>query len=95
MLLAKVVAGYAAGGMPVGSKALASDPDVDCGPSTIRNELAVLEEQGCSRIPTPRRAACPPTRARYFVDRLLPVARSHEPVLRLTLVRREIERRCA
>ena len=43
LLLRKVVDSYAATGLPVGSKALAGDPDVEYGPSTIRNELAVLE----------------------------------------------------
>ena len=42
----KVVEGYSTTVMPVGSKALAADPEVSCGPSTIRNELAVLEELG-------------------------------------------------
>src|SRR5215212_6432668 len=46
LLLRKVVDGFAATGQPVGSKALAADPEVTCGPSTVRNELAVLEELG-------------------------------------------------
>ena len=46
-LLEKVIDGFAATGQPVGSKALAADPDVPAGPSTVRNELAVLEELGC------------------------------------------------
>ena len=46
LLLGKVVDGFASTGQPVGSKTLAADPDVTAGPSTIRNELAVLEERG-------------------------------------------------
>ena len=42
----KVVEGFQTTGQPVGSKALAADPDIACGPSTVRNELAVLEELG-------------------------------------------------
>ena len=45
LLLGKVVDGFAETGQPVGSKTLAADPDVTAGPSTIRNELAVLEER--------------------------------------------------
>ena len=51
LLLAKVIDGFAATGQPVGSKALAADPEVTAGPSTIRNELAVLEELGPARAP--------------------------------------------
>jgi len=93
LLLGKVVAGYAAaGGMPVGSKALAADPDVDCGPSTVRNELAVLEERGLLAHPHTSAGRVPTDAGhRYFVDRLLPAARADAPVLRLTLVRREID----
>ena len=43
LLLRKVVEGFQTTGQPVGSKALAADPDIACGPSTVRNELAVLE----------------------------------------------------
>jgi heat-inducible transcriptional repressor len=46
ILLHKVVDGFSTTGQPVGSKALAADPDITAGPSTIRNELAVLEERG-------------------------------------------------
>ena len=42
LLLSKVVEGFSATGQPVGSKALAADPEISYGPSTIRNELAVL-----------------------------------------------------
>ena len=40
LLLRKLVEEHLAGGSPIGSKALAADPDVDCGSSTVRNELA-------------------------------------------------------
>ena len=49
LLLGKVVDGFNATGQPVGSKMLASDLDVEAGASTIRNELAVLEEQRAAR----------------------------------------------
>ena len=43
-ILRKVVETYTATGIPVGSKALAADPEIEAGPSTVRNELAMLEE---------------------------------------------------
>ena len=46
LILRKVVEAYTATGVPVGSKALAADPEIEAGPSTIRHELAMLEEHG-------------------------------------------------
>ena len=43
-ILGKVVEEYLHTGQPVPSRAIAADPDLDCGPSTVRNELAFLEE---------------------------------------------------
>jgi heat-inducible transcriptional repressor len=92
LLLGKVVEGFNASGMPVGSKALAADPDITYGPSTIRNELAVLEEQGLLAHPHTS-AGRTPTDAgyRYFVDRLLPARQQSKADLRLSLVRREVD----
>ena len=42
----QTLAGFSTTGQPVGSKALAADDEVTAGPSTIRNELSVLEELG-------------------------------------------------
>jgi len=96
LLLGMVVDGFAATGLPVGSKALAADPDVDCGPSTIRNELAVLEEQGLLAHPHTSAGRVPTDAGhRYFVDRLLPARRPEDgaarPALGLELVRREVD----
>jgi len=56
----------------VGSKALAADADIGCGPSTIRNELAVLEEQGLLAHPHTSAGRVPTDLAyRFFVDRLM------------------------
>ena len=72
LLLRKVVEGYSTTGLPVGSKALAADPDVSCGPSTIRNELAVLEELGLLAHPHTSAGRAPTDSGhRYYVDRLL------------------------
>jgi heat-inducible transcriptional repressor len=89
-LLSKVVEGFSATSQPVGSKALAADPDVTCGPSTIRNELAVLEELGLLAHPHTSAGRVPTDAGhRYYVDRLLPAVRPGE--LRLELVRREVD----
>ena len=89
LVLRKVVEEYLEGGAPVGSKVLAEE--VEWGPSTIRNELASLEELGLLAHPHTS-AGRIPTEAgyRYFVDRLLPVDESG-PSLSLSLVRRELD----
>jgi heat-inducible transcriptional repressor len=93
-ILRKVVQGYLQAGQPVASKAIAADPEVDYGSSTIRNELAVLEEQGLLAHPHTS-AGRVPTEAgqRYVVDTLL--ASSGSPVrtrpLELSLMRREVD----
>jgi heat-inducible transcriptional repressor len=87
-----VVEEYLEAGVPVGSKALSLD--VQWGPSTIRNELASLEEIGLLAHPHTS-AGRIPTEAgyRYFVDRLLPTrdSNSAHPRLSLSLVRRELD----
>jgi heat-inducible transcriptional repressor len=97
LVLRKVVEGYLDGGAPVGSKALSVHVDVQWGPSTIRNELASLEEKGLLAHPHTS-AGRVPTEAgyRYFVDRLLPneeadPTRPRQPRLSLSLVRRELD----
>jgi heat-inducible transcriptional repressor len=85
LLLGKVVDGFAETGQPVGSKALAADPDVGYGPSTIRNELAVLEERAARapahvRGPRADRRGLPllrrPRAAQAHVDAVAPRASS-------------------
>ena len=94
LLLGKVVDGFAAAGQPVGSKALASDPEVGYGPSTIRNELAVLEEQGLLAHPHTSAGRVPTDAGyRYFVDHVLPkrTSKAVEPrAVEMTLARREV-----
>ena len=89
LVLRKVVEEYLEDGLPVGSKALSVE--VQWGPSTIRNELASLEELGLLAHPHTS-AGRVPTEAgyRYFVDRLLP-AQDSAPKLSLSLVRRELD----
>jgi heat-inducible transcriptional repressor len=92
LLLSKVVDEFSTTGQPVGSKALAADPDVSYGPSTVRNELAVLEELGLLAHPHTSAGRVPTDAGhRYFVDRLLPVRQERRPALQLSLVRREVD----
>ena len=92
LLLRKVVDWFAATGQPVGSKALAADADVTAGPSTVRNELAVLEELGLLAHPHTSAGRVPTDAGyRYFVDHLLPVLHREGRGVELTLVRREID----
>ena len=95
LLLGKVVDLFAEAGQPVGSKALASDEEIAYGPSTIRNELAVLEELGLLAHPHTSAGRVPTDAGyRYFVDEILPKRRSTaiEPrVVELTLARREVD----
>jgi heat-inducible transcriptional repressor len=92
LVLRKVVEEYLEAGAPVGSKALSVD--VQWGPSTIRNELASLEELGLLAHPHTS-AGRVPTEAgyRYFIDRLLPTKdlEPAPPRLSLSLVRRELD----
>jgi heat-inducible transcriptional repressor len=90
LLLRKVVDLYAATGQPVGSKALAAESDVEAGPSTIRNELAVLEELGLLAHPHTSAGRVPTDSGyRYFVDKLLPAEQRTK--VELSIVRREVD----
>jgi heat-inducible transcriptional repressor len=92
LLLGKDFDGFNATGQPGAAKALAADPDVECGPSTIRNELAVLEERGLLAHPHTSAGRVPTDAGyRYFVDRLLPVRTESKAELQLSLARREVD----
>jgi heat-inducible transcriptional repressor len=90
MVLRRVVELYFDNPAPVGSKSLAAE--FEWGPSTIRHELASLEERGLLQHPHTS-AGRVPTEAgyRYFVDRLLPDEDTKVPVLSLTLARHEVD----
>lgn len=89
LVLRLVVEEYLDAGTPVGSKSLSAD--VRWGASTIRHELASLEDLGLLAHPHTS-AGRVPTQAgyRYFVDRLLPDD-DGGPRLSLSLVRRELD----
>ncbi|HSD80234.1 MAG TPA: heat-inducible transcriptional repressor HrcA [Solirubrobacteraceae bacterium] len=91
LILRKVVEAYTATGSPVGSKTLAADPELGYGPSTVRNELAILEEQGLLAHPHTSAGRVPTDAGhRYYVDRLLPAAPATHGV-KLELMRREVD----
>ncbi len=93
LILRKVVDAHAVTGQPVSSRALASDPALAFGPSTIRNELAMLEEHGLLAHPHTSAGRIPTDAGhRFYVDALL--GGPLEPRRRgldLQLVRREVD----
>jgi heat-inducible transcriptional repressor len=96
LILRKVVEAYTATGVPVGSKVLAADPEIQAGPSTVRHELAMLEEHGLLAHPHTSAGRVPTDAGhRFIVDRLLgghegALAR-RDPGLELQLMRREVD----
>jgi heat-inducible transcriptional repressor len=93
-ILRKVVEAYAATGAPVGSKTLAVDPDLECGSSTIRYELAILEEGGLLAHPHTSAGRVPTDAGhRWYVDHLREtgLVPTSEPPLQLQLMRREVD----
>ena len=93
-LLRKVVEAHVDAGHPVGSKWLAEQSDVPWGPSTVRAELARLEEAGLLQHPHTSAGRAPTDRGyRVYVDAVLesgdlPVKR---PGLHLEVSKREVD----
>jgi heat-inducible transcriptional repressor len=93
-LLRKVVEAYRELDQPIGSKWIAEQDDVPWGPSTVRGELASLEEVGLLEHPHTSAGRVPTDRGyRVYVDELmrgggLPVPRKR---LELTTMRREVD----
>jgi heat-inducible transcriptional repressor len=93
-ILRKVVDDYLRTGQPVASKSIAADPDLDCGSSTVRNELAILEERGLLAHPHVSAGRVPTDAGhRYVVDRMLSSGQelAREPGLELSLIQREVD----
>jgi heat-inducible transcriptional repressor len=94
-ILCKVVDEYLRTGQPVASRVIAADGELDCGPSTVRNELALLEEHGLLAHPHVSAGRMPTDAGqRYVVDRLLNTVQQRSPLhppLELSLIRREVE----
>jgi heat-inducible transcriptional repressor len=94
-ILCKVVDDYLRTGQPVASRTIVAGGELDCGPSTVRNELALLEEHGLLAHPHVSAGRVPTDAGhRYIVDRLLSSGQ-HLPApsqrLELSLIRREVE----
>jgi heat-inducible transcriptional repressor len=71
-ILARVVEEYVATGLPVGSKTLIERSGMGVSSSTVRNELAVLEEQGLLMHPHTSAGRVPTELGyRFYVDRIL------------------------
>jgi heat-inducible transcriptional repressor len=94
-ILCKVVDDYLRTAQPVASRTIAADPDLDCGPSTVRNELALLEEHGLLAHPHVSAGRVPTDAGhRYLVDRMLSSQQALPASprrLELTLIRRELD----
>jgi heat-inducible transcriptional repressor len=95
-ILRKVVEAHVERGQPVASKWIADLVDVPWGPSTVRAELAKLEEAGLLEHPHTSAGRIPTDRGyRFFVDELLTEGQSRLPVPRkpveLRAMRREVD----
>jgi heat-inducible transcriptional repressor len=93
LLLEKVVEAHVALGQPVGSKWLSEQPDVPWGPSTVRAELARLEDVGLLRHPHTSAGRAPTDRGyREYVDQMLESGTLPAPhPVRLEVSRREVD----
>jgi heat-inducible transcriptional repressor len=93
-ILRKLVQAHVDSQQPVGSKWIAEQDDVPWGPSTVRAELARLEEAGLLEHPHTSAGRVPTDRGyRFYADELLtggalPVPRRR---LELTVMRREVD----
>jgi heat-inducible transcriptional repressor len=95
-LLRKLVEAHVERDQPVGSKWIAEQDDVPWGPSTVRAELARLEEVGLLEHPHTSAGRVPTDRGyRFFVDELLTEGQARLPVPRkkveLSAMRREVD----
>jgi heat-inducible transcriptional repressor len=93
-VLRKVVEGHRDTGQPVGSKWLAEQDDVPWGPSTIRAELARLEEVGLLQHPHTSAGRVPTDRGyRHYVDELLEEGGTalERPRVQIGAVRQEVD----
>jgi heat-inducible transcriptional repressor len=93
-ILSHVVDGYLRTGQPVASKVIAADPELDCGASTVRHELAMLEEMGLLDHPHTSAGRIPTDAGhRYVVDRMLCTGQGLLPAprLQLSVIRQEVD----
>lgn len=70
-ILRAVVQEYIGTGQPVGSTHIATAPDINVSPATVRNEMAVLEQEGFLAQPHTSAGRVPTDKGyRFFVDHL-------------------------
>jgi heat-inducible transcriptional repressor len=85
-ILASVIEEHVATGSPVGSKTLVLRGELEVSPSTVRYELAVLEEQGMLTHPHTSAGRIPTDLGyRFYVDRALTSSPSRPATLALDL----------
>ena len=78
LILRAVVEEYIASGAPVGSRRLSEQCGLDAAPSTIRNDLAELEELGLLAHPHTSAGRVPTDDGyRHYVDSIVAERRSH------------------
>jgi heat-inducible transcriptional repressor len=95
-ILRKLVEAHVERDQPVGSKWIAEQDDVPWGPSTVRAELARLEDAGLLEHPHTSAGRVPTDSGyRFYVDELLTEGRGRLPVPRkrveLSAMRREVD----
>ena len=94
-ILNLVVGAYLESGKPVSSAAIADDPAVEWGPSTVRAELAALEHEGYLGHPHTSAGRVPTDSGyRFYADALVSAEARPGPasgLLDLSQMRREIE----
>jgi heat-inducible transcriptional repressor len=94
LILRKLVEAHVDRDRPVGSKWIAQQEDIPWGSSTVRAELALLEEAGLLEHPHTSAGRVPTDRGyRYYVDELLRQGRLAVPrrSVDLTTMRREVD----
>ena len=94
LILRLVVDAYLVSAKPVGSKEVADKREVEWGPSTVRSELAKLEDTGLLEHPHTSAGRVPTDRGyRVYVDELLAAGKLPVPrkPLELTTMRREVD----
>jgi heat-inducible transcriptional repressor len=96
-ILRFVVDSYLESGTPIGSKALAQEREIDWSPSTVRGELAALEQEGLLTHPHTSAGRVPtPAGYRFYAHALLDPGSAPSTVtsggeLDLTQMRREVD----
>jgi len=94
-ILGLVVEQYLETGRPVGSKAIAATTDLDCSPSTIRAELALLERDGLLGHPHTSAGRVPTDLGyRVYVESLIATLPARRPTgrqIELSRMRQEVD----